>query len=70
MRNIVLGYDFPSRICRKIGIAGLRLRMQMNNLATWVRNDLGIDPEANSPLTGETLDLTPRSYTMSVGITF
>ena len=42
----------------------------MNNLATWVRNDLGIDPEANSPLTGETLDLTPRSYTMSVGITF
>ena len=70
VRNIVLGYDFPSRICRKIGIAGLRLRVQMNNLATWVRNDLGIDPEANSPLTGETLDLTPRSYTMSVGITF
>ena len=42
----MLGYDFPSRICRKIGIAGLRLRMQMNNLATWVRNDLGINPEA------------------------
>lgn len=70
VRNIVLGYDFPSRICRKIGIAGLRLRVQMNNAATWVRNKQGIDPEANSPLNGQTLDLTPRSYTMSVGITF
>ena len=70
VRNIVLDYDFPSRICRKIGVAGLRLRVQMNNLATWVRNEQGIDPEANSPLSGETLDLTPRSYTMSVGITF
>lgn len=70
VRNIVLGYDFPSGICRKIGVRALRLRVQLNNMATWVRNDMGIDPEANSPLTGNTLDLTPRSYTMSVGITF
>lgn len=66
VRNIVLGYNFPQSVCRSLGINQLRLRLQMNNVATWTRNKFGVDPEANNPLTGSTLNATPRSYTMSI----
>jgi Outer membrane receptor for Fe3+-dicitrate len=68
LRNIVLAYDFSRQICNKIGVNNLRLRFQVNNVATWVRNDLDIDPEANNPAYGSTLNETPRSYTISLNI--
>jgi TonB-linked SusC/RagA family outer membrane protein len=68
VRHIVLGYNFPKSLCRRIGIAGLRLRVQMNNVATWVRNSQGVDPEANNPLSGMATLKTPKSYTMSLSI--
>lgn len=68
LRNLVLGYSFPRKLCRSIGINTLRLRIQLNNLATWKRNNLGVDPEANNPVTGDNLVRTPRSYTMSLSI--
>ena len=70
LRTIVLGYDFPKALCRKLSMQALRLRLQMNNVCTWHRNNLGIDPEANNPVTGETLLRTPRSYTMSISAKF
>lgn len=66
VRNVVLSYLFPSTLTRKIGINELRLRLQMNNVATWARNNLGLDPEAVNPVTGENLTRTPRSYTFSL----
>lgn len=64
LRNIVLSYNFDRRLCRKIGLNDLRLRVQMNNVCTWARNSRGIDPEAWS---GDKPALkTPRSYTMSI----
>lgn len=66
LRNIVLGYEFPRSFCRHLGVNMLRLRVQMNNVATWTRNNLGVDPEANNPVNGTTLLRTPRSYTMSL----
>ena len=66
VRNVVLSYLFPSTLTRKIGINELRLRLQMNNVATWARNNLGLDPEAVNPVTGENLTKTPRSYTFSL----
>lgn len=66
VRNIILSYTFDPNLCKKIGINNLRLRFQMNNIATWARNSKGIDPEAYS-LSGGTHQLkTPRSYTMSL----
>lgn len=65
-RNLVLTYNFDKKICNKIGINDLRLRVQMNNIATWARNGLGIDPEAYSLSNGLHSDKTPRSYTMSL----
>ncbi|MDE6809393.1 MAG: SusC/RagA family TonB-linked outer membrane protein [Muribaculaceae bacterium] len=66
LRNLVLTYAFPSSICRKIGFDNLRLRFQMNNVCTWARNSLGIDPEAISMTSGSRYTRTPRSYTMSL----
>ena len=70
MRTLVLGYTFPSEICRKIGVGGLRLRVQMNNVFTWARNSKNIDPESVDPYSGQTLLRTPRSYTMSLSVNF
>lgn len=70
LRNLVLGYDFPKSITRKLHVQALRLRLQANNLWTWKRNSLGIDPEACNPVTGDTSLKTPRSYTMSLNVTF
>lgn len=64
LRNIVLSYNFDRRLCRKIGLNDLRLRVQMNNVCTWARNSRGIDPEAWSG--GKPALKTPRSYTMSI----
>lgn len=70
IRNIVLGYDFPSRWCRAVGMNTITLRAQVNNLCTWARNEYGIDPEANSPITGTPLTKPMRSYTMSLHLNF
>lgn len=70
LRNIVLTYSFPGKICRKIGLSSLRLRAQANNVATWARNKENIDPERVNFYTGEWSVGTPRSYTFSVSATF
>lgn len=68
LRNVVLGYSFNKYVCEKLGVNALRLRIQANNLWTWTRNSQDIDPEANNPYDGSTLNKTPRSYTMSLYI--
>lgn len=70
LRNIVLSYELPAEWCRKCHMTSARLRFQMNNVATWVKNDLGIDPEANNAWTGSTLNETPKSYTISLSVNF
>ena len=70
LRNIVLSYELPEEWCRKCRMTSARLRFQMNNVATWVKNDLGIDPEANNAWTGSTLKETPKSYTISLSVNF
>lgn len=68
VRNIVLGYNFPKIMCGKLGINALRIRLQMNNVATWKRNSMSIDPEAVDPLSGYAISSPMRSYTMSVSV--
>lgn len=66
LRNLMLSYSFDKKLCRRIGLNDLRLRLQMNNVCTWARNSKGLDPEAVNPVTGNNLNTTPRSYTMSI----
>lgn len=70
LRSLVLGYHFPKTICRKLHAESLRLRLQLNNLLTWTRNGMGVDPEACNPISGTTMLKAPRSYTMSLNINF
>lgn len=70
LRNIVLSYEFDQRLTRKIGIQQARLRFQMNNVATWVRNKEGKDPEAVNAFSGANYTRTPRSYTFSLFLNF
>ena len=65
-RSLVLSYNFEPKLCHKIGLNDIRLRVQMNNIATWARNGRGLDPEAVNPYTGTNTNLTPKSYTMSL----
>ena len=70
LRNLVLGYSFPKNWCHRLGMNAIRLRIQMNNVCTWTRNEFDIDPEANDPVYGTPLNKTPRSYTMSLHVNF
>ncbi|MDE6394778.1 MAG: hypothetical protein K2K77_05490 [Duncaniella sp.] len=65
-RSLVLSYNFDPKLCRKIGLNDIRLRVQMNNICTWARNGRGLDPEAVNPYTGTNTNLAPKSYTMSL----
>lgn len=69
VRNIVLAYQLPEQWCRAVGVGSISLRVQMNNVLTWVRNAQGIDPEANDPYTGMPFVKTPKSWTFSLGVT-
>ena len=66
LRNVVVGYSFDKKLCRKIGLNDLRLRFQANNLWTLARNKYGIDPEAYNIYSGYHSYKTPRSYTVSL----
>lgn len=46
IRNIVLGYEFPSQWLRHLGINRLALSFQIDNPHyLWVKNNVGVDPE-------------------------
>ena len=64
VRNIVLGYDFPSQLTKKWSIEHLGLRFQVNNPgAIWYANNRNIDPE--------TLALrNPSSFVFGLNINF
>lgn len=70
LRNIVLSYEFAPSICKSLRLDDLRLRFQINNVCTAVRNNLGIDPEANNPINGIRSTKVPRSYTFSIFLSF
>ena len=70
LRNVTLSYTFSNRICKHLRLSGLKLRVQGNNLWTWTKNDLGVDPEANNPfMGGRSLKQTP-GCTFSLNINF
>jgi len=65
LRSITLSYEFERKLIRRIGLNDLRLRFQIDNVATWARNSRGWDPEATRPVNGLPIK-TPATYTMSL----
>ena len=69
IRNLVITYTFPRRLCRTLRMEQMRLRLQANDIVTWARNSAGIDPEAISG-NGNLSYRTPRSYTLGLYVNF
>lgn len=67
LRSLVLSYDFENKLIRKIGLNELRLRLQVDNVHTWVSNSAGWDPEGTRLQNGTPMN-QPRTYTMSLYI--
>lgn len=70
LRSVVLGYNFSDGVCKSLGISALRLRLQMNNVFSVVRNKYGVDPESTNATVGTLGLTTPKSYTLSVNVKF
>ncbi|MDR3246358.1 MAG: SusC/RagA family TonB-linked outer membrane protein [Prevotellaceae bacterium] len=50
IRNIVLGYEIPPALTKKIGLKQVNVNIQLNNpKALWLKNKVNIDPETGSP---------------------
>lgn len=64
-RTLALSYNFDQKLIRRIGLNDLRLRLQMDNVHTWVANSAGWDPEGITPVNGRPIK-QPRSYTVSL----
>lgn len=75
LSNITLGYSFPKKMIRKVGLSNLRLYATGSNLYTWTKYT-GFDPEVSTMGNG----LTPgvdfgayprsRSYVFGVNVAF
>lgn len=49
IREITLSYSLDKGLIQRIGAEGLTFRAQVSNLMLWKKNNLGIDPEFQSP---------------------
>lgn len=72
INNITLGYSFPKKILKKLGLTKLRVYSTANNLYTFT-NYTGFDPEVSTRnATGLTPGVDssayPRSRTLTVGL--
>ena len=46
IRNVTLGYEVPASISKRIGMNGLRVTFQIDDIpALWKKNKVGVDPE-------------------------
>lgn len=74
LQNLTLGYTFPNRMTKRIGISNLRIYVQGTNLFTWT-NYTGYNPEVNKRSSdalrpGEDYCSYPLSRTFQVGVNF
>ena len=71
LKNIQLGYNFPIKILKNIGLSSLRLYFSAQNLYTWTKYT-GYDPEVstrNSAMTrGFDYSAYPRATTYTFGV--
>ena len=73
IRNIQLGYNFPTKLLNRVDIKNLRLYANVQNLKTWKRN-MGYTPEFGGGPTDFGLDYgngpVPLIFTTGINITF
>lgn len=70
LREILLNYEFPTRMIKKTPFKRIGVTVQANNVALWTVNKEGIDPEAVSPLTGRLSLVNPLTFTFGLKLDF
>lgn len=69
LSNVTLGYNFPKKMIRRIGLSKLRLYFTGNNLLTWTPYT-GFDPEVSTMASGLTPGVDYGSYPRSRSFIF
>ena len=64
LRNVVVGYTFPSQIISKVGLSRARIYLQAQNLFTWTKYS-GLDPDATIYNKG---DVTQQGRDLTTGV--
>lgn len=68
IRNISLGYTFPTRMMRKASISSLRVHVSADNIYTWT-NYTGPDPEVSTRNSVLTPGFDWSAYPRTIGVT-
>jgi len=69
LREIQFGYEVPASVFKKNLIKALTISAQIENVALWTRNKLGLDPEAVGS-NGTALIRQPRQYVLTINASF
>ncbi|MCM1504387.1 MAG: TonB-dependent receptor [Muribaculum sp.] len=74
LQNITIGYNFPAKLIKPIGLSKLRIYAQGSNLFTWT-NYSGYNPEVNKRASdalrpGEDYCSYPMNRTFTLGLNF
>ena len=71
LKNLEIGYTFPTKLIRKVGISALRIYANGNNLWTSKTqlDKYGIDPETTDNSSGYLFPLT-QAFLMGLNVTF
>lgn len=69
IREITLSYAMAPHFIQRIGAEGLTIRAQVSNLMLWKKNNLGIDPEFQSPVGNRDIRIGQGMMTVGAHLT-
>ena len=69
LKNVQLGYNFPVKLIKRLGISSLRLYVSGQNLWTWTKYT-GYDPGVSTPNSSLTRGFDESAYPKTTSYTF
>ena len=69
IKNITLGYNFPTSLLNNLGLSSLRLYTTVNNAITFSEYDV-VDPETSNGIVGGGSPLTSATYIFGINLKF
>jgi TonB-linked SusC/RagA family outer membrane protein len=71
LKNVSLSYNLPATVVKKMGMSQLRIFTQGQNLYTWTKNKITLDPETGTSMFTGSAVLPPlRVITLGLNATF
>lgn len=69
LKNVQIGYNFPGKLIRRLGLSSLRVYLSGQNLITWTKYS-GYDPEVSTRNSALTRGFDYSSYPKTTSYTF